>query len=101
MRREASTRLEKPTSLGLSEGLLTPVHQHLFLKQVCVFNGGTPEESLLTQKHFNSYGMVCKLGSPERVNCILLAVPAHPDDKREGTGPELRSSHVAKEEVKK
>lgn len=52
MRREASTLLEKPASLGLGEGLLTPVRQHLFLKQVCVFNGGTPEESLPTQKHW-------------------------------------------------
>lgn len=101
MRREASTLLEKPASLGLGEGLLAPVRQPLFLKQVCAFNGGTPEESLLTQKHFNSYGMVCRLGSPERVKCLLLAIPAHPDGEREGTGLELHSSPVAKEEVKK
>lgn len=100
MRCEASTLLEKPASLGLGEGLLVPVRQHLFLKQVCDFNGGTPEESLLTQKHFNFYGMVCRLGSPERVKRLLLAVPAHPDEEKRRDGPRA-AFFSAKEEVKK
>lgn len=49
MRHEARTFLEKPDSLGLGEGLLTPTCQHLFPEQICAFNGGTPEGSSFTQ----------------------------------------------------